>query len=226
VIQTDGLWATPWGTALAYVTRNQHPTFSGQSESLQWRWQSAARPADTGGSWSWSTVAQTTRRGQGHSVLSSNTPSGASRDNGIRLSALTPGGLSTSISAAQRSAVATLRQTTRKHWACRFANHWTGAGALKPPSDGSRIRCVSIIFSASAYAFQAKDKPTVRRYEPPLVTKARTGACKQTQKPLASQPWRARTHPGASWQVPGMATPAKKPACGVRWSHRALILPH
>jgi outer membrane usher protein len=103
VIQTDGLWATPWGTALAYVTRNQHPTFSGQSESLQWRWQSAARPADTGGSWSWSTVAQTTRRGQGHSVLSSNTPSGASRDNGIRLSALTPGGLSTSISAAQRS---------------------------------------------------------------------------------------------------------------------------
>lgn len=157
VMQADGLWATPWGTALGYVTKNQHPSFSGQSASLQWRWQSAARPADAEGRWSWSTVAQTTRRSQGHAVLSSNTPAGGSTDTGIRLSALIPSGLSASISAAQRSGDLaadnsktlglSLRQTLDRRWSLEAT-----LGRQQDPMRANHFFSVSLRYSGERQA--------------------------------------------------------------------------
>ncbi len=126
VLQMDGLWATRWGTALGYLTRNHHPGFSGQSASLQWRWQSATQREAALGRWSWATVAQTTRSSQGYAALQSDTASSASQDSGLRLSALIPGGLSASLSASRRNTTAatgkartlglSLRQTINRQW--------------------------------------------------------------------------------------------------------------
>jgi outer membrane usher protein len=130
VLQADGLWATRWGTALAYVTRNQHPSFSGESASLQWRWQSATQRDIAPGNWSWAAAAQTTRSSQGYATLLSDTASNASKDMGVRLSALIPGGLSGSLSAARRSGNTladnartlglSLRQTINRQWNVEF----------------------------------------------------------------------------------------------------------
>lgn len=130
VLQMDGLWATRWGTALGYLTSNRHPGFNGQSASLQWRWQSATQREAAPGRWSWATVAQTTRSTQGYAALQSDTAASASQDSGLRLSALIPGGLSASLSAARRSGSAvadnartlglSLRQTINRQWNVEF----------------------------------------------------------------------------------------------------------
>jgi outer membrane usher protein len=102
VLQADGLWATRWGTGQAYVTQNAHPGFSGQAASLQWSAQSTVRRELTAGRWSWAAVVQSSWRAPGHASLLSDTASAGSRDFGARLSALTPIGLTASLSASQR----------------------------------------------------------------------------------------------------------------------------
>lgn len=126
VLQADSLWATGWGTALAYLARNQHPGFSGQSASVQWRWQSATQREAEAGRWSWAAVAQTTRNSSGYAALQSDTSSRASQDSGARVSALIPGGLSASLSATKRSGSTaadnartlglSLRKTINRQW--------------------------------------------------------------------------------------------------------------
>lgn len=157
VLQGDGLWATPWGTALAYVTGNRHPGFSGHSASLQWRWQSATQREATPGRWSWAAAAQATRSSQGHAVLQSDTPSDASRDSGVRLSALIPGGLSASLSAAIRSGRnpagdartvgLSFRQAINRQWSVD-----TTLGSQRTSAGTSRSFTVSLRYSGERQA--------------------------------------------------------------------------
>ena len=102
VLQAGGLWATRWGTVQAYVTQNDHPGFSGQAASLQWSAQSTVRRELTAGRWSWAAVVQSSWQAPGHASLLSDTASAGSKDIGARLSALTPIGLTASLSASQR----------------------------------------------------------------------------------------------------------------------------
>jgi outer membrane usher protein len=103
VIQTDALWAMPWGTVQAYLTRNQHPGFSGHSASVQWSAQSSTMRERKPGQWSWAAVLQSTVHSAGHAALSSDTGSSGARDHGARVSALVPGGLTASMSASRRT---------------------------------------------------------------------------------------------------------------------------
>ena len=126
VTQAEALWASRLGTLTGYVTSNAHPAFSGRSASLQWHWQSVTRPGGAQGQWSWSTLAQTSWLGAGYAALASDTPETASRDSGVRVSALAPGGLSVSASASYRTGTAltanarslglALRKTLNRHW--------------------------------------------------------------------------------------------------------------
>jgi len=157
VLQADGLWATRWGTALAYITRNHHPGFSGQSASLQWRWQSATQRDTQAGRWSWATVAQTTRNSQGYATLMSDTASNASQDTGVRLSALIPGGLSASLSAARRSGNTpadnarslglSIRQTINRQWHVEFT-----AGRQQDSTRANNFFSVSLRYSGERQA--------------------------------------------------------------------------
>lgn len=157
VIQADGLWATRWGTALAYMTRNRHPGFSGQSGSLQWRWQSTTSPEGAAGRWSWATVAQTTRSSRGFATLQSDTASNANRDSGVRLSALIPGGLTASLSASRRSGEATadhtsalglaFRQTINRQWSAEAT-----LGRQQNSSGSSRFVTVSLRYTGERQA--------------------------------------------------------------------------
>lgn len=152
VLQADGLWATRWGTALAYITRNSHPGFGGRSASLQWRWQSATRTDDAVGRWSWATVAQTTRSSRGHAALQSDTASNASQDSGLRLSALIPGGLTASLSASRRSGDTaaeqartlgvSLRQTINRQWSAE-----TTLGSQQGSAGNNRFFTVSLRYT-------------------------------------------------------------------------------
>jgi outer membrane usher protein len=173
VLQADGLWATGWGTALAYLARNQHPGFSGQSASLQWRWQSATQREAEAGRWSWATVAQTTRNSSGFAALQSDTASSASQDTGVRVSALIPGGLSASLSAARRSGSTaadnarslglSLRQTINRQWSLE-----TTLGSQQDSTRTNKFFTVSLRYSGerqpdgtavrASSAYQSQDR--------------------------------------------------------------------
>lgn len=103
VVQADGLWATGAGTVLASTIRNRHPQFSGHSSTFQWRWQSATQREEAPNRWSWAAAIQATQNTRSFATLLSDNPSPASRDIGMRLSALVPGGLSATLSAAKRT---------------------------------------------------------------------------------------------------------------------------
>ncbi len=173
VLQTDGLWATRWGTALAYITRNRHPGFSGQSASLQWRWQSTTRPDAATGRWSWATVAQTTRSSRGFATLQSDIASTASQDSGLRISALIPGGLTASLSASRRSGETpadqartmgvSLRQTINRQWSTEAT-----LGSQQGSAGNNRFFTISLRYTGerqadgttnrAAAAYQSQDR--------------------------------------------------------------------
>lgn len=122
----ESAWASPWGTLALAATANRHPTFSGHSTSVQWRWQSAARPAGAGERWSGSALAQFTHRSSGHASVMGDLPGSAAREWGLRLGAIAPGGTGFSASLARatgalpgdnsHSAAFSARRRLDRHW--------------------------------------------------------------------------------------------------------------
>lgn len=149
IAQADALWATGLGTLAGYVTGNQHPDFSGRSASLQWRWQSATRRSSGPAPWSWSALAQTTRNGSGHAALMGDSAQTASRDSGLRLSALSPDGLSISASAAQQTGATPAASARSLGLALRKSlnRQWSLEASLSQQHNGAGLRQFSAALS-------------------------------------------------------------------------------